>query len=179
MAHVNTRHKGNPEAFNEEKTWDEGDNKRAKLIKNMGKYSLYHIDNEDLRYYLIDTDNKYIASVEYHKETSLNHSIGISIMYGYSKVRGAYKVLLDSILQYTNNQWVMSDRILSVPASKFWLKYIDEIQNTKYNLFLYNTQLEKVLPFDKHKAISYDDDKSSRFIRIGVSTTKLTENNNG
>lgn len=173
MAQVNTIHKSNSEAFNEEQAWESQDKNRAVLIKSFDKYSLYSITRPDERYYLIDRDNKYVASVEYHKETPLNRSIGISIMYGYSNRRGAYRTLLDSILKYTNNFWIMSDRILSVPASKFWLKYMDEINTTSYYPFLYNTTNSTISPYDKSKAISYDDDKSFKYIKIGISKNNL------
>jgi hypothetical protein len=175
MAQVNTLHKSNSEAFNEEQAWEEQDKNKAKLIKKFDEYSLYSIRYPDERYYLTDTNNKYIASVDYHLDTELDYKHGISIMYGYSNLRGAYRVLLDSILKYTNANFILSDKILSIPASKFWLKYMDEISTSNYYLFLYDTLNNKILPYDKKQAITYDDDISSKYIKIGVSKTKLGE----
>jgi hypothetical protein len=64
----------------------------------------------------------------------------------------------------------MSDLSLSDRAAKFWTKYVEAIDTSKYKAVIYNAETKELIPFDKSKAFSYDneDDESNINNHIGI-----------
>lgn len=153
------------DAMSDENYW-ESSKTSAKLIRKFGEYGLYRLiaKNKNILYVLSDKLN-YVASIEVDTSstTTIEGKHGIMIDAGFSKIRGGYAKLLDALLNYTDNHFILSDISLSDRAAKFWDKYlgaIDELNNTpKYTKILYNQKTKEVINYDNTKAF-YDKDNN-------------------
>jgi hypothetical protein len=164
MAKVNTNINRNYEAMSSEPEWNERKD-RATIIKNIGPEKLWQLiaKNDNILYILTDENDDYIADIEV--DSSNNETVagkhGIWIDAGYSKVRGGYAKLINALLKYTNSKFIMSDISLSDRAAKFWSKYVDAIENSSYKKVLYNSTTEELIPYNRNRAFSYNDNDIS------------------
>ncbi len=171
MAKVVVNGNRNYDVMSDEPFWNENKDK-AKEIRKFNGYRLYSAiaNNENNLFILADKDDNYIASIEMDSEnhTKIDGKKGIFIDAGYSKVRGGYSILLDALLLYTDNKFIMSDLSLSDRAAKFWSKYVEAINSSKYKAVLYNAKTKEVIPYDGDRAFSYDGESDNKNNHIGI-----------
>jgi len=110
------------------KEWDIEFIKNKKFIKKVSKVkpnmSLYKYGNT---YVLTDDKDNYIAHIDIHEiDVNFNNKKkkAFSITNGNSNIRGRYIVLLLSVLEHINIDFIFSDIMLSDGAIKFYRKIL-------------------------------------------------------
>lgn len=154
MAQIsNNKKPTNYDVYSNEKPWETIPHIKgqAKLIKQLNNYRLYlapAVDSEKT-FYLTDVNDKYLASIDFVTKKKIENHPAVTIEYGYAKERGTYKILLDSILKYSEYKYILSDNNLSDRAGKFYKKLV---QDGTYKVQLYKWDDNIVVPFDEDNA---------------------------
>jgi hypothetical protein len=168
MAIVKTNTNRNYNMFSDEAFFIDQKNTRKAIASNLW----FIVAKNENHLYVLSDGEHYVASIEIDPEntTTIDGKKVFWIDAGYSKVRGGYAKLLDSILAHTDFKFIMSDLSLSDRAAKFWSKYVDAVDSSKYKPVIYDTKTKKLLPFDKNKMFSYDDqdDNGNEYNHIGI-----------
>jgi hypothetical protein len=168
MAKVKTNTNRNYDIFSDEEYFNTNKSKTEPFAKNLW---FMMAKNENKLYILSDDNNEYVASIEIDSENTntINNKKVFWIDAGYSKVRGGYAQLLNAILEHTDYKFIMSDLSLSDRAAKFWAKYVEAIDTSKYKAVIYNAETKELTSFDKSKAFSYDNENNgNEYNHIGI-----------
>jgi len=97
---------------------------KAKKVKSNIKYSIYEYKD---KFFIIDK-NKYIGHIENY-DPKIRKTLYIST--AYMSIRGLYKEVMLDLLKSKRIKTIISDPMLSTPATKYWLKIIKDKNITK------------------------------------------------
>jgi len=123
--------------FSAEEIWLEAKEK-AKVQKSKVKspYTIYKSKD----YYFLIEDGNYIAHIDCTADKiEVGYSIFIST--SFSNIRGGYLILINGLLSIPKIKNIISDQILSTPATKFWMKVMKD-KSMKKRFFNYKDEVQ-------------------------------------
>lgn len=151
-------------SFSRKSEWEKYSKKGSNIVKSgisPKKYKLYRKVNY---FYLTDYDDNYIAVIE-GEEKVIQGKKCFLISHGHTNIRGTYKVLMFSILEFTNIEFIFSDENISNNAKKFYSKILTDNSMGRPYLLISN----KILPYTETVGLEDIFGPSKRHIRVGVS----------